>query len=313
MKLFLRLNETDPGGSGENRSKQMPALKKHFTRVKVILLTPSFRKNLFYYQSSIEGKVFTYTEYSPFVILCSERTGSNLLISYLNSHPRIRAYGELFNFEYIFPNPAMVYNPQYYLEKCIFRPYPPHIQAVGYKMFYHQARYTESRAGNFSLVSRKLTRHQKEGVSSVWDYLSHRKDIHIIHLERHNLLRAYISKKIASKTDKWALYKHEARPYKISLSPEEFFKSIEKHTEIKNDSLTAFAPHSLYTVSYRELTEDPHCTLSGIQSFLHLPEKELRTKTVKQNPFPLEEILLNYREIREALRSTQYEWMLYGE
>ena len=125
-------------------------------------------------------------DYQKFIILARSRVGSNLLISYLNSHPNIHALGEMFGNNH---NEANINfrkeNPLKFLNEFCFRSYAKGIKAVGFKIFYYHPVNGESRA--------------------IWDDLKNMKDLKIIHLKRENILRTHLSRAIAGQTDKWTV------------------------------------------------------------------------------------------------------------
>ncbi len=70
-----------------------------------------------------------HSDFQRFIVLSRSRTGSNMLLSFLNSHPNIHAEGEVFN----------RLNGQNYQEilSRVFADQPPRILAKGFKIFYY--------------------------------------------------------------------------------------------------------------------------------------------------------------------------------
>ena len=67
--------------------------------------------------------------YTPFVILSRSRTGSNMLVQYLNSHPHIRCEYETLGILDNRSGPALV--------KRIYSKQPFFTKAKGFKVFYY--------------------------------------------------------------------------------------------------------------------------------------------------------------------------------
>ena len=89
--------------------------------------------------------------YQKFILLCDYRSGSNLLMNLLKSHKNAHCYSELFFSSKIFWASA-VYgksendkkalqsrneNPYAFLDKYCYRPYQNSLNAVGFKLMYH--------------------------------------------------------------------------------------------------------------------------------------------------------------------------------
>ncbi len=115
------------------------------------------------------------SQYRKFVVVTRARTGSNLLISLLNSHPQVDARGEMFR-------EMKGQSVESRLDR-VFRRRPRRIEAVGFKIFYYHP----------------LDDHH----SQVWDRLCSMDDLYILHLKRRNVLRTVTSRKLAGSTDIW--------------------------------------------------------------------------------------------------------------
>jgi hypothetical protein len=120
-------------------------------------------------------KLFGHYDYKKFIVLTRNRTGSNMLISMLNSHPSIYAeYEILRELKGTFVDRVM---------NKIYSRYPRFVKAVGCKIFYHHP--VDDKSG------------------AVWDRLTRMEDLYVIHLKRKNILRTVLSHEIAKLTDTW--------------------------------------------------------------------------------------------------------------
>lgn len=131
-------------------------------------------------------------DYTRFIILCLGRTGSNMLAQALNSSPHITCFGDVFNpqsdFIQVFVGSQEVFSPHdlslrredpvRFLEERIFCRYPQHIRAVGFKLHYGQF-------GRYPGLGERLLRD---------------RNMCLIHLCRHNLLRTLVSLRLAQAT-----------------------------------------------------------------------------------------------------------------
>jgi len=112
---------------------------------------------------------FGHNNYKKFIVLTRSRTGSNMLISYLDSHPNIHADREVF---------ARL-NGRHYKDilSKTYGKQPRHVKFAGFKIFYYHP--------------------MDDDKKEIWDYLINSKEISVIHLKRRNILRTMISRKIA--------------------------------------------------------------------------------------------------------------------
>jgi LPS sulfotransferase NodH len=235
------------------------------------------------------------TDYQKFIILARSRVGSNLLISYLNSHPNIHALGEMFgnNHKETVINYRKA-NPVKYINELCFREYGSYIKAVGFKIFYYHPVKGESRA--------------------IWDELKNMKDLKIIHLKRENILRTHLSRAIAGQTDKWTVTTENNIPVekkKVVLSKEECLQAFEQTRNWEKEFDEYFSGHQVINMKYEDLITDNNQELERVTEFLNLPLHKLETTLKKQNPEPLNNLISNYPELKEHFKDT--EWKMFFE
>ena len=107
------------------------------------------------------------------------------------------------------------------------------------------------------------------------------------------------------------LFRTKAPDWKVkrnamTLSPREcteFFKETELHVEFYDKLL---AEHQVHTLFYEDLVDHREATLEAVQRFLGTMPRPLAVSTTRQNPEPLEELIANYDELRNAFRGTEY-------
>ena len=233
--------------------------------------------------------------YQKFIILARSRVGTNLLISYLNSHPNIFALGEMWGNNH--HTETIAYrksNPLEYLSMYCYRGYDKCIKAVGFKIFYYHPVNGESRL--------------------IWNNLQDSKDIKVIHLKRSNILRTHLSRAIAGKTDKWTVTgsKNISLENKaVKLSADECLKVFQQTRKWETEADDFFKQHSVLEVNYEDLISDAHNELEKVQNFLDLPLKRLKTSLKKQNPEPLSKLISNYSELKNQFENT--EWIKFFE
>lgn len=240
--------------------------------------------------------------YSKFLIVCNGRTGSNMLISYLNSHPSIVCYREVFHHHA--PNMGLEYeslldkekmkklsliDPLAFLRRYVFKGYPAKVKAVGFKLIYWQAMGSEY----YEKLPRQLA--SIEGLK-------------VIHLVRTNKLDLVVSKKVALKTNKWlALNRKETHSdMKITITPSEMEEGLNLNTELEERFEKLFDGCPGIKVSYEDIVGDPQKEIGKILDFLGLPGTELKTGTHKQLSEKPSEIIENYIALKSYFQHSGY-------
>jgi hypothetical protein len=238
--------------------------------------------------------------YQKFIIPSSHRFGSTLLMSLLDSHPKIICYSEIFNIgppkfdkKYIsFENDRFLARlrdiyPLKFLNKCVFCSYNNKFNSIGFKIFYNQ------------LLEDKFQELKK--------YLSNLNNLKIIHLKRKNLLKAFFSLKLAEKTGNWTIEESRHRkPKKIYIDYENFLNYLKSTEKLENRCLKLFKKNNILKISYEELIKNRKKILSKIQNFLGISHEKLKTNLIKQNPFPLSKSVSNYKQLKQKFKRTKY-------
>ncbi len=224
-----------------------------------------------------------------FIILATHRTGSTLLESYLNCHTNTPCSSELFQAKVSHPLSVPRYIEwQRFYRKSISRYISKFVPAGGgFKLMYGQL-------SKFPDLQRYLIKHK----------------ILIIHIQRENLLRRYLSYHLAKKTDSWSSNTSEYKLSPIKLNPENILNEIREMQKKVNHHRHFQKTNPYLDITYEDLSEFPDRTLSRIWNTLNEKPVQLKTELVKQNPYPLVKMISNYQEIETALKGTSYEWMM---
>jgi LPS sulfotransferase NodH len=271
--------------------------------------------------------------YVPFIILSSGRSGSNLIISLLRSHPGVRCFGELLTVESKFVDFSVEgYDNNSaedlrlretdvigFFQQRIYCEHPPSIRAVGFKPMYQ----------HLPFFPPELT-----------DWLVAQPDLRVIHSKRRNLLRLVVSFVIANRSGQWIapvteesrarerlwrkamrlgllparLARHALRPKKpkladskaVVLTREECTFMFDWVRRQEADYAERFRNHAVFDIYYEDLVRDIPRVMKEMQGFLGLQPRALTVGTTRQNPEPLRELLASYDELREAFRGTEY-------
>ena len=226
--------------------------------------------------------VFGHTNYVRFILLTRSRTGSNLLLSFLNAHPEIFAEGEIFA-------RLRGRDPIARLESAFGRQ-PRRIKAKGFKLFYYHPLDVKA--------------------DQLWSRLAEVNDIRVIHLTRENVLRTLLSRKIAGIQDAWTGTRFDAvgaESKRVEFTVQELEEGFALTRKWERDAASRFRDHPVLSISYEGIVTRPSEVLSQICAFLEVRPQELRTSLRRQNPESLRELVRNYDELKSAFASTEWE------
>ena len=223
-------------------------------------------------------KLFNYfkksEDYIRYVNICSARTGSNLLLSYLSDHPNIDAHSEIFR---LLKGRAIedVYN-EYFGKK------PGRIHAAGCKVFYDHP----------------FDGNPEELMS--W-FLSHPRQHYFIHLMRRDRLRSFVSHKISRNLDLWFIKTSAVRPElsqrKVHVDIDEAKTYIRDLIDKEARAKEMLKEHPYVQIYYEDFIADQQNTLALVQDFLKLKVHRLWATHVVMNPEPLSLLVTNYEEL----------------
>ncbi|MBC7236744.1 MAG: sulfotransferase domain-containing protein [Chloroflexi bacterium] len=248
-----------------------------------------------------------------FCILTTHRSGSTWLMDLLASHPRIRAYGEIFvqrQWHLLQQHPewydlyAHIQPPIYFYEyqeqSSRRRPWitfdyldlvcgpSPDYDVVGFKLMYIQLK-------RLFELAWKLKRDRYR----------------IVHLVRNNYLDIVISNEMRKVRD-LAHANHEVPPAKVYLEPKALLYELyrAKRRRRRGDWVLALTGMEKLEITYDELCNTPETAMARICAFLSVPPAELRSDFRKLNRQPHWESIANYEEVRRALKGSEYEPLL---
>jgi LPS sulfotransferase NodH len=222
-------------------------------------------------------------DYKKFILLGRIRTGSNMLRSFLNSHPNIFVRPEIFK--------TLGGRDYRQILNGTFCRQPGRIKAVGFKLFYGHP--YDDKSGR------------------LWNELISKQELYIVHLKRRNILRAFLSQKIALKTNVWEntgtkrLQNIDSRMVKFTVAElREEFETI-KRLEQKFDQ--RFGQHPILVVYYEDLVSNPQEEFHRITDFLNLPFYPPKTWHTRQNPETLPQLISNYEQLKKEFSGTEWE------
>ena len=233
------------------------------------------------------------------VILTTRRSGSTFLVECLRSHPEIECASEILNGQPDDPVPAFR-GPWRYVRKW------SRIARTGAWM---PARWLDAyyRRGSakvrcFKAMYEQLTR------PFALRYVVKNEDIRVIHLRRHNLLKAHISALLMNKrAELQATAPTEA--VWIHVDPARAIRSMRKARARYERFDRAFARHQRLQVAYESLFDGKYLdadTCRRVCDFLGVAQHRMESRIVKLNPESLRDMVTNYDELAAEVSRTEF-------
>lgn len=215
--------------------------------------------------------------YRKFVVLSRSRTGSNMLIQSLNSHPQIAADYEIFA--------KLQDRAETDILARAYARQPFYIKAKGFKIFYYHP--------------------QDAKDSPVWEMLQAVEGLHVIHLKRRNILHALVSSRLAYqtgiyglRTDREAEHYREAVP-SLRFTPEELERDFGQTLKWEQQGAARFSGKPFLNITYEDMTADMPREFDRITEFLGTTRRLPRTDFKKQRTSSLWDTVENYGELKE--------------
>ncbi len=224
-------------------------------------------------------------------ILGNPRTGSTLLVNYLNSNPD--AY---FETEILFDRDPSGIRRRFISKKSVFR----HIR--------HSLNRGRRPVGGAKIFFTHLQTHR----ISLKELESRFPQVKWIVLYRKNILDQYLSHKIAFRTDQWLRTRSSDLPKlesaRVNLPIRSLLGFRRRVLKRYESALEVRGIHdrSLW-ISYEELSEDPQKLFDeAIFPFLGLPRHPVRTGLIKQNIWKYHEVISNYEGVKDLIESVDF-------
>lgn len=207
------------------------------------------------------------------IVLSAGRSGSSLLVNYLNSNRQIHCHGEVLN------SGHKIYGTTEGKKRE--------------ELIRHVASFFQKR--DVIYVGAKFLTHQFDELDiTISDVLEVLRRPKVIVLYRRSLLETYVSLMIAQETDTW--YSTDViNNVSVTLDLAQFHEFAEVQRRRWEDSMREVSKLCSFAyVSYEELVSSPGATVDGIFSFLNIPPATIHSESIKQNPGSLRRKISNY-------------------
>lgn len=233
-----------------------------------------------------------------FAVITRGRTGSNLLMSLLGSHPAIVEEREIFGENQLRRDEVVReirrLGAPGYLEHQLR---PRFLRsAVGIKILWHQ------------LSSSHGERYDLHDLPDAWSALRAADDIKILYLTRRNVLASVLSQKVASSTGQFVRTKasEQVDLPTVRIDPEELEKNFEGEDQNHARARDEFGHHPFLRLAYEDLVDDRQATCAQVLEFLDVFPWRLRSNLVKQVTSSPADLIENYDELRARFAKTKW-------
>lgn len=235
--------------------------------------------------------------YQPFIILSPPRNGTHMIRSALLAHPEVVVHHELFSpyhgdfHPYPFDESA-----KSILENYAYRGFHSQVNAVGFPLNEHHC-----------------NKESSPQWISVWGQLTSMPDLKVIRLRRKNLLKAFVSRMIATKTHQWTIYpnntRHNQGTVKINIDAKALEAIFIKNTRRYEFFDQLFGHRPSLELVYENMCTDFTGEYNRVQSFLGIDPIDLKPTTKKQAAGPVSNSLLNYYALKDYFSNS--EWAVF--
>lgn len=220
-----------------------------------------------------------------FVIVADLRTGSTLLSSSLDRHPRVRCFGELLHPEDL-PDNQLADRDRHDLSgrelvRQVFS--NDRVDAVGFR----------------AMIFLPLP--ESPAWADAWDALRDVDGLKVIFLERRDRLAQYASILVAEQTRAWhpspddPVLRPENRP-RISVDPDEFRRWSLGRDELNAQRRASLRGRPTLDLEYETLSDAWGDAIGRVQEFLEVRPLPLRQEKQLQERRALSEVISNYDE-----------------
>ncbi|RMH36374.1 MAG: hypothetical protein D6694_13940 [Gammaproteobacteria bacterium] len=219
----------------------------------------------------------------PLFVLARQRTGSNLLLDYLNSIPQISMAHEFLN-------------PEFYYG---FRPK----SGTKEDLFRHIERSLNALPGEISGCKILIGQFDLHGIT-LEDLHNLFPEAKFLVLYRRSILKQFVSLKIARTTKQYlANDPTSVRTTNVTITLDE----LEEFYQLNNAEYQSVLKYPWMRekgrlIVYEDLAVAPQETFDNVVfPFLNIPRSKIQTSLVKQGKRPVEEVVENYASIKDHL------------
>ena len=240
------------------------------------------------------------------IILTTQRTGSTFLVGCLQSHPDVNCITELLVGAQLEP-PAMFRSSRTLTKASRF--------IMGGGWFPTRAIRRFYAASDKPVSIFKLMYNQASNRPTL-NYLTRDRDIHVLHLRRHNLLKMHVSQ-LLMPTKRNAIWEPHTTeplpPVTTRVDPSAALEQMRKAQARYRDFEDLFADHRRLPLVYEDLIENQQLRPSEgrrICDFFGIGYRPMQSSLIKLNPESLRDMVTNYDELAGVVSKTEFAELL---
>lgn len=255
-------------------------------------------------RAAINGLLNLYLREKHVAMLHTGRCGSTVLGNMLNAHSQVFWGGEIFE---SLMNPEGIQNSAGALSGAINSSRARSVSKIfGFETNYLPQQHLSDNCLNICLEN----------------YVSSLRDLgfsYFIVLNRKNYLRRAISIEIGRQKSSWHSKSDVVAPTKIRIDPDSFQTGYKRETLLKSFScmevnyslLCKLVSDNCLVLNYEDdVLADPRVAYKKVCRFLKISDESPKITLKRTNPFSYEQMIINFDEVSEALKNTNYSWML---
>lgn len=245
---------------------------------------------------------------NKFVVLSTQRTGSTMLITLLDSHPDVFCPGEIFS-----PGSGSDHAIRKRVSSSFQNKILHQVHRAALVRDFLDDHYTREGYGAIGFkFMYSDARHFPRSYPSVLEYLR-ANDVRILHNVRENKLRVVLSR-VASKSS--GVYRSDKPVDRepVILPARGLLKELRKLESLDDEWSRKLRNQPYRRVVYESLLSDPAAEREAMLTFVGVDQtKQLSTPYVKLTAGDLQDSVKNYKEVEFELKGTEFEWCLYRE
>ena len=240
-----------------------------------------------------------------FVLAGMQRAGTSLVNSTLDTHSRIRCYGEVF----LYAQGRGSNMPGSYRRFVEARGWTGWLQHYLNRPALIRRCMDETYATEgFDAVGFKLMLSQAQHNPAITDYLVEH-GVNVVFVVRRNMLKTHLSR-VSAKQRNLYIVKEQVKVSKVRIETRNLLRYLQ---EIAGEQqawqrILGGLPH--IEVFYEDVVRDKPAELARIEDFLGVEHEEPVTPVAKINPDDMRKYVENYDEMAGVLRGTEYERFL---
>ena len=237
------------------------------------------------------------------VVLTTQRTGSTFLVDCLASHPQIECAGEILIGLPDTPRPQYRGALRPVVKLARFAWSGAWLPGLRMERFY-------SRGTAEVRVFKAMYNHLANPFTL--RYLRQHREIRILHLQRHNLLKVHVSKLLMPKRAR-VQADRPVEIVRIHVDPAEAVAALRRARSQHERFDRLFEDHARLPITYEELFDRQYLradTAAKVCDFLGVERYPMQSHLVKLNPESLRDIVTNYEELAAAVSRSEFADML---